>query len=540
MAALSRHVICLGVSLSLLLSLVGCAGLGFGKSAKAPAGPDLGPTIGSVADIFRSEPTTVEGYGLVAGLSGTGSAICPPVVRSYLKQFILAQIPNGATNLDELINSPDTAVVHLEGVIPPMAMKGDRFDVRVSPVVGSDTTSLRGGRLYLAELKPPGTFGFDARVMGMVEGPVFVDVLGAGEPTLKTGYVLGGGKAASDYSGRLRLRQADFRMVSTVRNRLNERYGPEAANALSAADVGFDIPAEYRLRKERFIKVLGATYLTASADLTAARIDSALKGLTEGPDKETSEMTLEALGRDTTAGLVPLLKSPNEETRLRAARCMLYLHDDRALETLDAMANDSKSSRRVEAIEAIAMGARQNDAGVILRRLLGDDDEQVVRAAFEHLRRLKDPTVREELVNRDFYLDLVPNAKTRAILVFRSGAPRIVLLGPSMNCRDDVSVESSGETVIARGTAGTNGIMVARKPTSSGTRPPSARSSTAVSDIIRALGADPTAGPQKQPAGLGVPYAEIASLLERMCEAKAIDARFWPGPPAKFDLTVKK
>ncbi len=540
MADSSRHVISLGVSLSVLLSLIGCAGLGSGKSAKDKTEPDLGPTIGSIADVVKSDPTPVEGYGLVAGLAGTGSAICPPAVRAYLKQYILTQIPNGATNLDELINSPNTAVVRLDGILPPMAMKGDRFDVRISPIAGSDTTSLHGGRLYRADLKTPGTFGIDARVLGVVEGPVFTDLLGSGDPVLKTGYVLGGGRITTDSSCRVRLRQTDFRAANAIRNRLNERYGPDMATALSATDVEFKIPSEYRLRKERFVKVLAATYLTATAELTASRIDVALKGLAEGPDRETSEMTLEALGRVSAPGLVPLLKSSDEETRLRAARCMLYLRDDRAIETLYAIATDLKSSRRVEAVEAIALGARANEAGAILGRLLSDGDEKVIRIALEHLHRLKDPAVQVEFINQDFYLDIVPQAKRQAILVSRSGEPRITLLGASLSCRNDISIASSDSTVTVTGQPATNRVSIVRKSASRRTRSPSAQSSLLVSDIIRTLGGDPGAGPQSRSAGLGVSYAEIASLLQRMCATQAVDAQFWPGPLTKFELTVKK
>ena len=488
--------------------------------------------IGSVADVARPQETPVEGYGLVAGLSGTGSAICPPAVRAYLRQYILAQIPDVVSNIDELINSPNTAVVQLEGRIPAAAMKGDRFDVRVNPVVGSDTISLRGGRLYLAELKLPGMFGVDARTFATVEGPVFTDLLGPGEPSLKTGYILGGGRASYDYVGVIHLRRADFMTASTIRNRLNERYGPDVATAVSQADVGYKFPPEYRLRKERFIRLLDVTYLTVTTDLTAARIDAALRGLADANDKETSEITLEALGRESLAGLAPLLKSSNQETRFRAARCMLYLHDDRAVETLYAMVADRQSPYRLEALEAIALGARRDDAGAIAGRCLNDEDGRIVQAAFEHLRRLGDPVVREEIVNHDFYLDQVTQTRQKAIFVSRSGEPRIVLFGASLNCRDGVSIESPDGWVVISGRPGDNSVSLIRKYPPRKPPLPPARSSLMASDIIRTLGADP--------AGLGVSYTEITVLLERMCAGQAIEAQFWPGPPPKFQQTVKK
>ena len=94
----------------------------------------LGPTVASVAVVASPEPVKVEGYGLVAGLPGTGSGICPVELRVYLRQYILAQLPSGSLDIDEFIDSRNTAVVRLEGTIPAIATKGERFDVQVRPV----------------------------------------------------------------------------------------------------------------------------------------------------------------------------------------------------------------------------------------------------------------------------------------------------------------------------------------------------------------------------------------------------------------------
>jgi hypothetical protein len=51
----------------------------------------------------------------------------------------------------QLLNSSDTAVVIVEGVIPPGAPKGSKFDVRVTVAPGTSTVSLEGGRLLIAD-----------------------------------------------------------------------------------------------------------------------------------------------------------------------------------------------------------------------------------------------------------------------------------------------------------------------------------------------------------------------------------------------------
>ncbi len=92
----------------------------------------LGTRISSVAKVAASEPVAVEGFGLVGGLPGTGSADCPAAIREYLKRYIRMQLPAGGYDFDKLIDSKDTAVVRLEAALPAAAHQKEPFDVRVS------------------------------------------------------------------------------------------------------------------------------------------------------------------------------------------------------------------------------------------------------------------------------------------------------------------------------------------------------------------------------------------------------------------------
>ena len=55
---------------------------------------------------------------------------------------------------EKMLDSEDTAIVVVEGVIPPGAIEASDFDVRVFVLPGSTTSSLEGGRLYTADLRP--------------------------------------------------------------------------------------------------------------------------------------------------------------------------------------------------------------------------------------------------------------------------------------------------------------------------------------------------------------------------------------------------
>ena len=304
----------------------------------------LGTRISSVAKVAASEPVAVEGFGLVGGLPGTGSADCPAAIREYLKRYIRMQLPAGGYDFDKLIDSKDTAVVRLEAALPAAAHQKEPFDVRVSLLAGSEATSLHGGWLYKAELMPAGKVGTAARTLATVEGPVFTNMIGVSKPDLREGYILGGGRAVRDYQGGMSLRKTNYLLTSGIRNRLNERYGPGTAEALSPNIIGFRIPAKYRQRKLWFISMIGATYLDQTRELIDARVNTLVHQLAVSDRKDESEIALEALGRESLSKLAGLLNASDEEVRLRAARCMLNLDDDRGFGRLQEIALDPKSS----------------------------------------------------------------------------------------------------------------------------------------------------------------------------------------------------
>ena len=65
-----------------------------------------------------------------------------------------------------------------------------------------------------------------------------------------------------------------------------------------------------------------------------------VRKLAVSDDKENSEIALETIGNKSVGKLSVLLKSSNEEVRLRAGRCILNLGSDRGLETLRQIASD--------------------------------------------------------------------------------------------------------------------------------------------------------------------------------------------------------
>ncbi len=513
----------------------GCGRAGVGKAKGLAPAKDLGATIGSLTKVVTPESIPVEGYGLVAGLSGTGSAECPPQMRAYLVRYIQTQLPKSGVNVEKLINSTDTAVVQIDAVMPAAAWKNQYFDVKITALPGTRTTSLEHGWLYTAELKPKGTFGITTRVLANAEGPVFMDKIGDGEADKRVAYVLAGGKVLEDQRLSLGLGRPEFRTASTIRNRLNERFGPGTAEAVSAARIELTMPAKYRGQEQRFFAMLRAMYLVQTPEITKERIMTFAKELAVSQDKQASEVALEAIGTASIDKLGVLLGSANEEVRLRAARCMLNLGGNQGIETLRQIATDKNSAYRLEALRAVAVQAGRDDAAGIFRRLLLDSDFNVKLAAYEQLRELDDRALTRELIGRSFFLEQIAQSREKMIFVSRSGQPRVVLFGAPISCHDNIFVQSADGGIILNAPAGQKYVSLIRKHPKRPGVIAQVKCSFELADIIRALCEEPSSKAESAGDGraLGVSYSDVIAILKQMCEKGAVEAQFRPGPLPK-------
>lgn len=525
-----RHI---GLPLLIALLIVSCGEQGRGVKDLAPT-IDLGTTIGSLVEMSWPESIQLEGYCLVVGLRGTGSMECPPQIRAYLAQHLLKQFPGRTINIERFIGGSDTAVVLVEGIMPAVASRNEYFDVRVTALGGTQTTSLEGGFLLGTELKTAGTFGIKTKVVADAQGPVFVDKISTSEMNKRIGYVLGRGKILDEYKVTLVLGESDFRMTNSIRNRLNELFGDGTAKVILPGRLEVKVPAKYREQKQRFISIIKETYLSQSTEITGERIKTFIRKLAALQDADASEIALEAIGNQSLSGLVVLLNVSNEQVRLRAARCMLNLGSDAGLATLRQIAMDRGSAYRVEALESITTGARRNDAARISQRLLRDDDFHVRLAAYEQLRKLDDIAVSQEVIAGDFYLEQIAQTPHKSIFVSRSGQPRIVLFGAPIRCSDGIFVRSADGDITIDAPAGQEYVSIIRKLPQRPGVIAQLKSSFELGDIIRTLCEKPLKKGEQGRGGLGVTYADVIALLKRMCDKGAVKAEFWAGPLPKI------
>jgi len=528
------------------MSLAAFLACGCGQQ-NADKGPDdlslegLGQTIGFLARIVAPQPVKVEGYGLVSGLRGTGSAECPPRVRAYLSRYIRRQLPaGGGLNVDKYIDRPDTAVVLVEGIVPPMTPKDEYFDVLVSALPGTQTTSLEGGWLFETELKVAGNFGVATGIPADAKGPIFTNKLGDMKIDSRIGHVMAGGKVLGEYRMGLILNSPDLVTTNRIRNRINGRFGRDTARARTAGQIELSVPARYAGYPQRFVEVVRSLYLTQELELDQRRITTFVRRLADLPDKLPSELALEAIGNQCLDELSVLLKSPNELVRLHAARCTLSLGGDEGLLVLRQIALDKSSAFRFQALGAITAGAPRNDAAAVSRLLLRDDNFLVRLAAYEQLRQLDDTAVAQEQVAGTFYIERVAQTDKKVVFVSRTGQPRVVLFGTPISCRGNIFLGSADSDITINAPSGAKYVNITRKHPRRPDVIAQLRSSFEVGDIVRTLCDEPLKKDEEGRGGLGVSYADAAVLLKQMCEKGAVQAEFRAGPMPNFGLNVKK
>jgi flagellar basal body P-ring protein FlgI len=491
--------------------------------------------VGDLARIFQYEAVAVKGFGLAGSLAGTGSGECPPALRTALISYIRKQLPKTSQmNPNELIDNKNTAVVEIYGVIPQLASKGDTFDLMVRSIPRTQTTSVRGGRLYTAEMKELSRFfTYDQFIKSLAraEGQIFTDDFGDAAPDEKKGYILGGGIVDEEVRISLVLKEPNYYTINAIRNQLIQRFGPKTAKAVSPEEIELTVPDMYQNRRDKFIQLVLRTYLVENEASLQERVRILAEALRTGPDKTSAELGLESIGKQSLFMLGDMLSSPDETVRFHAARCMLNIGDDRGLDILQKIVDTPQSSLRLEAIAAVGTGARKADASRILSRPLEDNTFEIKLAAYEQLARIGDIRVARKLIGGDFFVDTVSCSGPKTIYISRKDFPRITLFGGDIPCEKSVFVETPNRRLTANARPGDPYLSLIRTHSSfpRPIGPLGAKYDTL--DIIRTACEQPSAGkkPGSRP-GLGASYSDIVLLLDRMCRMGAIRAEFRLGP----------
>jgi hypothetical protein len=528
-----------------VIALLGCS-----KPTQPPAPKEtISPrdTIGSVAKYYATEATPVRGIGIVACLPGTGSSECPPEIRAELEKYIWQQVPEaGSVNPRRVIESQDTAVVEITGVIPALSTPYDRFDVILKPLSSTQTTSLDGGCLYTADLKEMSRlssveqFTRFSKTLAIAEGPVYTLQK---DPSLPDQWrVLGGGRAKQSSSVRLILDTPNFTAASIIRNRINERFGPKTAVCVSAVEITLSFPAKYIDQREKFLAMVESLILGGNPEMQGEYAQDLVEQIVSKTDSERAEIALEGIGKPALDHLAPLLNHSDPAIRFHAARCMLYIGDKRSLVVLRAIVQDKNNPYRMDSIRAVGLGAKRRDAMPILETALNDSNMKMRLEAYEMLVRLNSHVIsRRSVSNGAFSVDSVICSGPKTIYVYRQERPRIVLFGSPLRCENNIFIRSEKSSVTINSLPDDERISVSRKHPNRPRMIGPILSSNDLGVLIQTLGELPDI--QSNTAvrpGLAVPYAEILQILKTMSEQGAVLAQFIAGPEAELEPVLEE
>lgn len=494
---------------------------------------DLNTTVGALIQFVQYNAVPVRGFGIVAGLNGTGSSECPPALQVELEKYIRQQLPKTkGLSPRQFIESPDTAVVEINGTIPPLARQGQTFDVQVLPLSRTQTTSLDGGYLYTALLKERSIFlRYDqySKTFATAQGQLFRNTLD--DTNTSSWYLLGGGIVQNQVQLSMALRQPNFSAANAIRNRINERFGTGVARAISSAEVQLNIPPRFQNQKDRFLRMVQLLYLSPEPALQQQYIQRLIQNLSSQDNKEIAEWGLEAIGKPALDSLVPLLSSSDPVIRFHAARCMTNIGDERASLVLEQFCRDSSSPYCIPAIETIGQSMRPRKAEPILLRAAGSSSLDVRLAAYRQLELMNSPSISRNLVADSFVVDRVFCGGEPMIYVFRKDVPKITLFTSPIQCAPDIFIQSGNGDIILNARSEDKYIAVSRRHPARPRVIGPIQSGRELSMLIRALGENSEVEKSRgiQP-GLSIPYQEILPLLKLMSEYGAVNASFQAGP----------
>lgn len=512
-------------------------------------------TIGAYATFEGLTPMRVRGYGLVVGLGKSGSRDCPPNVYKRLVQHLHKRHRFSSTLIgvrtvspEALIGRLDTAVVLVQAEIPPAAVRGERFDVTVSVLPGTQTKSLRGGRLFATDLEMYRQVSAAAILTGQTlahaAGPVFLNPFSDEDSATQTnplqGLVIGGGVATVDRRVRLVLTEPSYRRVRQIQDRINAHFpaARKVADAVSPSFVRLTIPEEYHTHTGHFLALARSLYLSRDPARSAMNARALAAELTDptAPHAQIA-LALEGLGQAALSVIDPLYAHQSESVSFHACVAGLRLGDHIASDTMALHAGDPTCPHRFQAIRALAEAEGMAGAAMSLRRLLHDEDPRIQVAAYEGLVERGDPTIDSTLLGGDnFRLDRIVTERSNLVYVKRGASRRIALFGKDLRCSPPVLYRSSDGGVTINANPGDEHLTLLRMVVASGSMSPPVPVPFELPALIELMGREAEIGHDGEILGLGVDYGGVVRALYHLCRDQSVNAKFVLEQPNVADL----
>jgi hypothetical protein len=495
-------------------------------------------TISNVCELDGYADAPVQGYGLVCGLRETGSHDCP----SSLKDYILAALRTPEVRdamgsyyrqfkAEDILRDRSTAVVQISGAVPAGAPKGKSFDVQVTVLPSTQSTSLQGGKLLPCELRTVTTGGqrpVAGRAVAIASGPIFVNPFPVGQrdgealqADPRQGGVIGGAISLKDRQIDLLLTEPSWRQATRIQNRINSRFstadGPEVAVGLSRSAIRIQIPEQYQDRYNHFISMLMTLYLSDDSAFLFSKLDT-LSELArddlDDADFESLCVSWEAIGKDALLSLTDLYQNQQGKTQFYAARTALDLGDLAALDTIIQTAQETGHPSQTLAVKTLHRYVERPTARRALLQLVDGSDVSLRLLAYDGLRKANDVIIKSHIIRRGFWLDVVETRGDNLLCVWTSHTPRFVLFGERIPCRNNIFFESSDQPLTINSSGTDNELTIIRNIDEGLIK---VKSDLNAVDLIVKMSMPPRPEQSAESGGAGLSFSEIAGILYEMC-----------------------
>jgi Flagellar P-ring protein/HEAT repeats len=532
---------------------------GFRAPGGAPAptftGEDyLRGTVGSLARLRPGthQPMLVSGYGIVVNLNGTGSTNAPAPLRQALinqmKKYGLGSANIGTLHMtpERVLADPDTAVVRIDGFIPPGSTKGLLFDVLVT-AVDSQTTSLAGGTLWTATL---GLNGAGApfkylREQATAYGPIYDnpyhDTPDTGEPAQfgrQQALVVAGGQVTAPRSLELVLNQSSYTRSRAIADRINDRFRRETdrdpiAKPLTDQLIKITIPPRFQADPGGLIDLVMHLYLQTGPGFEAQQARQLARVLEEDPQaQESVRLAWQALGRPVVQVLREFYDDPRLPMSLTSLEAGAWLGDERASVALSRLAGHEDPAVRARVAGALALLPRSLKGAGTLTRLLDDKDTSVRVAAYESLATINDRLITngrvvvsdESGTGVKYIIDTIPS-ETPLVYISQIGVPRIVIFGQNVGFKSPVLARFWGNRLMVSSDANQDHINVFYQPYSPQPDEPTSiqlKANPDLKTLVYLLGHQPTIDRPNE--GLGLTYSQVVDTVYQLCLQGHVDA----------------
>jgi hypothetical protein len=557
------------VTCAAVMLLVGAVGVGC-KSTKKPVSqpitryPTLPPkkvpgfmkgTIYELCDLTNTEPLLASGYGLVVNLQpGTGDTKAPVAVRDYMIKemakhgFGSSLMPEQYKDLtpEMIMSDPHkrTAIVVVEGYIPPGARPRQQFDVQVSVMPNNDTTSLARGNLFQTDLRENGANVFDPsgaiNVLARTQGPVFINPAltlraessqNTARASRRTGWILDGGECEITRPLVLRLRTPQWSMSSRIAQRVMERFQDSTESVIPAKRendglVSLIVPESYKGDWEHFAGVCTHLYMSNPAGSVVKRAEL-LAAEAEKPDAKLLDISYcwEGLGPEALQFIRPLMNSPKPEVAFAATRAAAFLGDSTAPGKLLEIAKNANDPFQLNAVTVLGQMPSSPAINAKVRELLNGDQAKVRIEAYRVLAQNRDPKILSKVINEKFVLDIVPSQGPPMIYASRRGTPRLALIGDMPSLTMPITFTAMDQTLTISSALNNHAVLLFYRgidvPRDARHLPVPVKilSRTDIGEIVGWLGGEASTD---QGMHLDFSYGDIVGIVQSLCDRQQV------------------